>query len=60
MRSTRRPNQLSPMSWRKSFEHIIGDSVSAMKPETMTAPASVKANSRNSAPVTPETKPIGA
>ena len=43
-----------------SFEHIIGDSVSAMMPETMTAPASVKANSRNSAPVRPETKPIGA
>ncbi len=48
------------MSWLSSFEHIIGDSVSAMKPETMTAPASVKANSRKSAPVTPETKPIGA
>ena len=43
-----------------SLEHIIGESVSAMKPETITAPASVKANSRKSAPVTPETKPIGA
>ena len=43
-----------------SLEHIIGDSVSAMMPETTTAPASVKANSRNSAPVRPETKPIGA
>ncbi len=31
-----------------------------MTPETMTAPASVKANSRNSAPVKPEVKPIGA
>ncbi len=27
---------------------------------TITAPASVKANSRNSEPVRPETKPIGA
>ena len=43
-----------------SLEAIIGDSVSAMTPETMTAPASVKANSRNSAPVRPDTKPIGA
>ncbi len=32
----------------------------AMTPETITAPASVKANSRNSVPVRPETKPIGA
>jgi hypothetical protein len=45
---------------RSSFEHIIGDSVSAMTPETTTEPASAKANSRNSAPVRPETKPIGA
>ena len=43
-----------------SLEAIIGDSVSAMMPDTITAPASVKANSRNSAPVRPETKPIGA
>ncbi len=38
----------------------MGESVSAMKPDTMTAPASVKANSRKRTPVTPETKPIGA
>ena len=31
-----------------------------MTPDTITAPASVKANSRNSAPVSPETKAIGA
>ena len=31
-----------------------------MMPDTITAPASVKANSRNSAPVSPDTKPIGA
>ncbi len=43
-----------------SFEHIIGDSVSAITPDTTTAPASVKANSRNSAPVRPDTKAIGA
>ena len=36
-----------------SLEAIIGDSVSAMMPDTTTAPASVKANSRNSAPVRP-------
>ena len=42
------------------FDVIIGDSVNATTPDTMTAPASVKANSRNSAPVRPEVKPIGA
>jgi hypothetical protein len=31
-----------------------------MIPDTITAPAKVKANSRNKAPVRPETKPIGA
>ena len=31
-----------------------------MMPDTITAPASVKANSANSAPVSPDTKPIGA
>ena len=41
-----------------NLEAIIGDSVSAMIPETTTAPASVKANSRNSAPVKPETNPM--
>ena len=55
-----RANHPWPFSGRSSLEHIIGERVSAMKPETMTAPASVKANSRNRAPVTPETKPIGA
>ena len=44
----------------RNTEHIIGDSVSAMTPETITAPASVKANSRNSEPVRPPRKPIGA
>ena len=34
-------------------DDIIGDNVSATKPETMTAPASVNANSRKSAPVSP-------
>ena len=34
-----------------SFEHIIGVSVSATKPDTTTAPASVTANSRNRRPV---------
>ena len=43
-----------------SREHIIGESVRATTPETITAPARVKANSLNRAPVSPETKPIGA
>jgi hypothetical protein len=44
----------------KNTEHIIGDSVSAITPDTITEPASVKANSRNSEPVRPPRKPIGA
>ncbi len=40
-------------------EVIIGDSVSAMMPETATAPASVNANSVKSAPVSPPWNPIG-
>ena len=38
---------------RSSLEHIIGDSVRAMKPDTTTDPARVKANSLNSAPEMP-------
>ena len=38
----------------------MGESVSAITPETITAPASVKANSRNKTPVSPDTKAIGA
>lgn len=41
-------------------ELITGDSVSATTPETTTAPASVNANSLNSAPVSPPIKPMGA
>ena len=37
----------------------MGESVSAMRAETATAPASVKANSENSEPVRPPWKPIG-
>ncbi len=40
--------------------HIIGETVKAAIPEMMTAPASVKANSRNRAPVRPPVKPSGA
>ena len=47
-------------SWRSSLLDIIGDSDSATKPETSTAPASVQANSVNSLPVRPVMKPIGA
>jgi hypothetical protein len=39
---------------------IIGESVSATMPEIVTAPASVKANSRKSEPVRPPWSPIGA
>ena len=43
----------------RSRADIIGVMVSATMPEMMTAPASVKANSRNSAPVRPPVKPSG-
>jgi hypothetical protein len=43
-----------------SSEHIIGVSVSATKPETITAPASVSANSVKSRPVRPVMKATGA
>ena len=52
-----KPRSLSPA--RSSFEPIIGESVSATTPETMTAPASVNANSRNSEPVRPPWSAIG-
>jgi hypothetical protein len=48
-----------PCGFRIS-EHIIGDSVSATTPETITAPARVNANSRNREPVSPVRNPIGA
>ncbi len=54
-----REARLLSCSARKKREHIIGDRVSATMPETVTAPASVKANSVNSAPVRPPWKPIG-
>ena len=41
-------------------ELMTGDSVTATMPETTTAAASVIANSRNSEPVRPPWKPIGA
>jgi len=46
-----KPRSVSPA--RSSFEPIIGDNVNATMPDTTTAPASVKANSRKSAPVSP-------
>ena len=42
-----------------SREHSIGDKVSATMPDMVTAPISAKANSANSAPVSPLWKPIG-
>ena len=43
----------------EDFVDIMGDKVRATTPEIMTAPARVKANSRNSAPVRPPCRPIG-
>ena len=43
-----------------SLELIMGDSVSATTPETITAPARVNANSRKSVPVSPPWIPMGA
>ena len=49
---------LSPV--RRSFDPIIGESVNATTPDTMTADASVNANSRKSVPVRPPWMPTGA
>ena len=49
----------SPVS-RTSRALITGDSVSATRPDMITAMASVNANSLNSTPVRPERKPMGA
>ena len=43
-----------------SSEHIMGESVSATKPDTTTAPANASANSTNSRPVRPGVKASGA
>ncbi len=45
-------------AWSSS-ELITGDRVSATTPDTITAPARVRANSRNSAPVRPPIRPMG-
>jgi hypothetical protein len=46
--------------WRSSLLHNIGVSVRATKPETITAPAKVNANSPNRRPVRPGVKASGA
>ena len=43
-----------------SSEHIMGESVSATKPDTTTAPARASANSTNRRPVRPGVKASGA
>ena len=48
------------LSWRSSCEHIMGESVSATKPETRTAPDRARANSMNRRPVRPVAKASGA
>ncbi len=44
----------------QTYALMMGESVSATKPEISTATASVKANSLNNTPVKPDKKPIGA
>ena len=46
--------------WRSSLLLIMGESVSATKPETTTAPARASANSANRRPVRPGVKASGA
>ncbi|MNJ68756.1 hypothetical protein D3C77_650310 [compost metagenome] len=58
--SRRWARPLGLASWRSSRAHIIGDRVRATMPEMITAPARVRANSLNSAPVRPSRKPMGA
>ena len=53
-------NQLGFGLCFSSSEHIIGDSVRAMKPDTATAPASARANSMNRRPVRPGVNASGA
>jgi hypothetical protein len=55
-----RSNRLGAGLWRSSLLHIIGVSVSATNPDTITAPASVNANSLNSRPVRPGVNASGA
>ena len=59
-RSMPRSKALGFGLWRSSLLHIIGVSVSATKPDTITAPARVSANSMNSRPVRPGVKASGA
>ena len=59
-RSMDRSNQLGLGLCLSSSEHIMGDSVSATKPDTTTAPARASANSTNSRPVRPGVKASGA
>ena len=53
-----KPRVESPLL--SSRELIMGERVSATTPETITAPARVKANSRKRAPVRPPWRPTGA
>ena len=59
-RLTMRAKPRSSMPGLKSLAHMTGDTVRATMPETRTAPAKVKANSRKSAPVSPPWNPMGA
>ena len=59
-RSIPRSNQEGLVWCFSNLLHIIGVSVSATKPETTTAPASVSANSTKSRPVRPGVKASGA
>ncbi len=58
--SIARATRPSDIRLSSSSELSIGESVSAITADTHTAPASVKANSRNNEPVSPPISPIGA
>ena len=60
VRLTSPENPFSSSLARRRYADITGDSVSATMPEMVTAPASVRANSRNSEPVSPPWKAMGA
>ena len=55
-----RSNQPGLALCLSSLLHIMGESVSATKPDTTTEPASASANSANKRPVRPGVKASGA
>ena len=60
IRSMPRSNQFGAGLWRSNSDDIMGERVSATKPDTTTAPARASANSVNRRPVRPGAKASGA